>query len=65
EEEAVACRICMDELQEDAQGTLRGELALAHKECALKWFSIGGDITCEICNQGVMNLRVMHSPTFS
>nr|GEU35799.1 hypothetical protein [Tanacetum cinerariifolium] len=70
EEEADVCRICMDELQEGAQDTLklechcRGELALAHKECAVKWFSDRGNMICEICNHEVMNLHVMHSPTF-
>nr|GEY29875.1 uncharacterized mitochondrial protein AtMg00810-like [Tanacetum cinerariifolium] len=69
-EEVVVSRICMDELHEGAQDTLklewnrRGELALSHKECALKWYNIRGDKTCEIRNQEVMNLRVMHSPTF-
>nr|GEX81088.1 RING/U-box superfamily protein [Tanacetum cinerariifolium] len=70
QEEADVCRICMDELQEVAQDTLklechcRGELALAHKKCAVKWFSDRGNMICEICNHEVMNLYVMHSPTF-
>nr|GEU35792.1 zinc finger, RING-CH-type, zinc finger, RING/FYVE/PHD-type [Tanacetum cinerariifolium] len=60
----------MGELQEGAQDTLRlechcrGELALTHKECAVKWFSNRGNMICEICNHEVLNLRVMHSPTF-
>nr|GEY81186.1 hypothetical protein [Tanacetum cinerariifolium] len=59
EEEADVCRICMGELQEGAQDTLkmechcRGELALTHKECAVKWFTYTGNMICEICNHEV------------
>nr|GEX04817.1 hypothetical protein [Tanacetum cinerariifolium] len=48
-----------------AHSSPEGELALAHKECAVKWFSDGGNMICEICNHEVMNLHVMHSLTFS
>ncbi|KAI3758312.1 hypothetical protein L6452_05871 [Arctium lappa] len=52
-EEEVVCRICMVELREGADDTLKmecnckGEFALAHQECAIKWFSIKGNKTCE------------------
>ncbi|KAI4978438.1 hypothetical protein ZWY2020_015191 [Hordeum vulgare] len=36
----------------------KGELALAHRRCALRWFGIKGNANCDVCGHDVLNLPV-------
>ena len=67
---APVCLICLETLTQDdftsgraisLQCDCRGDLALRHRECALKWAAVkdsgrGGVPTCELCKAPVRNL---------
>lgn len=59
------CLICLEtltseEFRDGRAMTLdchcRGDLALRHRECAIKWAQVKGDRVCELCKHEVRNL---------
>nr|GMC56614.1 E3 ubiquitin-protein like [Ipomoea batatas] len=64
--EDAVCRICLVELGEGSaivkmECSCKGELALAHRECAVKWFTLKGNSTCDICRNKVQNIHVKYN----
>ncbi|GAB4819187.1 hypothetical protein N2152v2_006233 [Parachlorella kessleri] len=62
------CLICLETLTpEDFESgraislecNCRGDLALRHKDCAVKWAQVKGDLVCELCKAPVRNLPAL------
>ncbi|OIV89608.1 hypothetical protein TanjilG_15803 [Lupinus angustifolius] len=66
------CRICQLGLERESDEcgvpielgcSCKGDLAVAHKNCAEAWFKIKGNRTCEICHSVVHNIYGENSET--
>ncbi|KAJ7521633.1 hypothetical protein O6H91_19G062000 [Diphasiastrum complanatum] len=58
-DERLTCRICLESINRDGLQLgccCKGDLALAHKNCAIKWFSIRRNGLCEVCSDKAKNL---------
>lgn len=59
------CLICLEPFTTDdfmsgealsLECQCRGEMALRHRTCAIKWSRVKGDVTCDVCKTQVQNL---------
>ncbi|KAK9815367.1 hypothetical protein WJX72_002353 [[Myrmecia] bisecta] len=59
------CLICLENLSADDFGSgeaialecnCRGDVAMRHRSCAIKWARVKGDLICDICKAPVRNL---------
>lgn len=60
------CRVCQLSLYQGNDAMELGcackeDLALVHRRCALEWFKIKGNLTCEVCGKAVLNLPELNS----
>ncbi|QDZ19603.1 RING-CH-type domain-containing protein [Chloropicon primus] len=65
EDDAMKCLICLEPLTEEdfasgeaitLQCQCKGDIALRHKACAVKWASVKGSLECDICKATIRNL---------
>ncbi|CAA7407646.1 unnamed protein product [Spirodela intermedia] len=68
----VVCRICLTDLADGGeilklQCSCKGDLAMPHRECAVKWFTVKCKKNCEVCeedqNLPVILLRLQNIPS--
>lgn len=63
---APCCLICLDAVPAEEAFYLecncKGDMALRHKACAVKWFSLKGNTTCDVCKHPVTNLPPLPPP---